>query len=319
MKKPLLLITLVLILITVGLSPSVTARMVAARGLTFRPATATREDNPEQLFGYDASAPFDLKEVSVKEQDGVTIRDIDYAARTSQRGRVKAYIIRPAGKGPFAGVLFFHWLGKPNGDRTQFLNEATALAKQGVVSLLIQGYFPWQVDPVEGQTDRQRVVDETIEVRRALDLLLSQPNVDRKRIGYVGHDYGAMYGSLLSSADKRVKTFVLIAGIGTFSDWSLDYWLKAKPAEFKDSYRQSFKTLEPINLIGGAPPASLLFQFANTDKFISKEAATAFYNAAKEPKEVKWYDTIHEMDVEAARTDRRDWLTQKLGLAKPQG
>ncbi len=277
-----------------------------------------QDQNPVKLLAYDGSVPFALKEVSVKEQDGVTIRDVDYAARTSQRGRVKAYIIRPTGKRPFAGVLFFHWLGRPNGNRNQFVDEAVALAKQGVVSLLIQGYFPWDVEPTDGQTDRQRVIDETIEVRRALDLLLSQPNVDRKRIAYVGHDYGAMYGSVLAGVDKRVKAYVLIAGIGSFSEWSLEYWLKAKPAEFKDSYRQAFTTLEPITLIGRAAPAAIFFQFANTDKFISKDAATAFYDAAREPKQIKWYDTIHEMNVETARKDRREWLTQKLGLRKSQ-
>lgn len=268
------------------------------------------------LFSYDVARPLDVKEVSVKEQDGVTIKDIEYAANSGQRGRVKAFLIRPAGKGPFAGVLFFHWLGEVNGNRNQFVDEAVSLAKQDTVSLLIQGYFPWQVEPSDGETDRRRVIEETVDVRRALDLLLAQPNVDRKRIGFVGHDYGAMYGSLLSSVDKRVKTYVLIAGTGSFSTWSLDYWLKAKPADFKDAYRQSFKMLEPSGLIGRAAPAAVLFQFANTDKYISKEAAMEFYNAAKEPKEIKWYDTIHEMNIESARQDRRTWLAEKLKLGK---
>ncbi len=166
------------------------------------------EDPSARLFDYDRSVAFDLKEESPREQDGVTIRDITYAAYTPQRGRIKAYLIRPAGKGAFAGVLFFHWYGTPNGNRNQFLDEAVSLAKQGTTSLLIQGYFPWAVPPVDARTDRQRVLDETIEVRRALDLLISQPQVDRKRIGYVGHDYGAMYGAINAGVDKRVKTYI---------------------------------------------------------------------------------------------------------------
>jgi dienelactone hydrolase len=267
-------------------------------------------------LAYDHSRAFDLKEVSTKDEAGVTVKDIEYAAYNPQRGRMKAFLIKPSGQGPFAGVLFFHWLGNPNGDRTQFLNEAVALAKQGAVSLLIQGHFPWAVEPSNGETDAQRVADEAIEVRRALDQLLSQPQVDKKRIAFVGHDYGAMYGSVTAAVDKRVKTYVLIAGTGSFSDWSLEYWLKAKPAEFKKSYREAFSELDPHVLISHAAPASLLFQFAQTDKYISKEAATAFYEAAPQPKQIKWYDTIHEMNVESARTDRREWLTEKLNLNK---
>ncbi|HEY0432176.1 MAG TPA: hypothetical protein VGC61_10165 [Pyrinomonadaceae bacterium] len=136
-----------------------------------------------QVFAYDRSVAFDLKEESSKTEDGVTIRDVNYAPYTPERGRIKAFLIHPAGEGRFAGVLFFHWLGEHKSDRTEYLDEAVALAKQGTVSLLIQGYFPWTVAPKDGATDRQRVIDETIEVRRALDLLLTQPGVDRKRIG----------------------------------------------------------------------------------------------------------------------------------------
>ena len=280
------------------------------------PHPQASENEPTALFNYDRSVAFDLKEEPAKDQEGVTIRDVNYAAYTQQRGRIKAYLIQPAGKGPFAGVVFFHWYGKPNGNRAQFLNEAVSLAKQGIVSLLIQGYFPWAVPPADARTDRQRVIDETIEVRRALDLLISQPRVDRQRIGFVGHDYGAMYGAITAAVDKRVKTYILIAGIGSFSNWSLDYWLKAIPAPDKEAYRKALKPIDPITQIMRAAPASLLFQFAKSDEHITRELALAFSGAASRPKQVNWYDGKHELDVEAARDDRRAWLTRQLRLTK---
>lgn len=279
------------------------------------PQPSKTKDESTRLFEYDRSIGFDLQEVSAKEKDGVIIRDVTYAAYTSQRGRIKAYLVEPAGKGPFAGVLFFHWYGTPQGNRDQFLVEAVALAVQGTTSLLIQGYFPWAIAPVDAQTDRERVIDETIEVRRALDLLISRPRVDRKRIGYVGHDYGAMYGAINAGVDKRVKTYILIAGIGSFSNWSLDYWLKAAPAPAKEAYRLALKPIDPITRIAHAKPAALLFQFANSDEHITKEQAIAFYDAASEPKQVKWYEGKHELRIEAARNDRREWLTRQLNLS----
>lgn len=53
-------------------------------------------------FSYKKSTSFDVKEVSAKTENGVTVRDVNYAAHTSERGRVKAYIVSPTGKGRFA-------------------------------------------------------------------------------------------------------------------------------------------------------------------------------------------------------------------------
>jgi len=276
------------------------------------PVASLRAKKPDTtLFTYNRSVAFDLKEESAKEQDGVIIRDVNYAAYAPRHGRIKAYLIKPAGKGPFPGVLFFHWLGDVQSDRTEFLDEAVALGKQGIGSLLIQGYFPWLEEPTEGQADRQQIIDQTIEVRRAVDLLLSQPKVDKRRIGFVGHDYGSMFGAIVSGIDKRLKTYVFVAGMGSFSDWSLKYW----PGPSKNGaevYKQAVRDVDPLGYVAYAAPAALFFQFANKDKFISKDVANAFAAAASKPKQIKWYDATHEMNVEDARNDRREWLARQL-------
>src|SRR5450432_2690644 len=100
-----------------------------------------------QLFAYNQSAPFDLKQESEKAQDGVVIRDLNYAAYAPKHARIKAYLIKPKAKGNFAGIVFFHWLGEVKSDRTEFLDEAVQLAKSGTVSILIEGYFPWKEEP----------------------------------------------------------------------------------------------------------------------------------------------------------------------------
>jgi dienelactone hydrolase len=284
----------------------------SAQSLTFVQSSKTAK-----LFEYDRSAALDLKEESSREQDGISIRDVSFASYSSPDKRVKAYIISPRGKGDFAGVIFFHWYGRPNGNRNQFVDEAVALAKQGTVSLLIQGYFPWAQDPTDAVADRQRVIDQTIDVRRSLDLLLSQPGVNAKRVAFVGHDYGAMYGSILASVDKRVKNYNLIAGIGSFSDWSLRYWLAKDSDGSKEAYRKSLSEVDPMTHIARAKSAKLFFQFANQDEHITKAEAESFFNAAGKTKQIKWYDGKHELNVEAARRDRRAWLTRQLKLVKP--
>lgn len=289
-----------------------TAILLTVSGLMAAPKQPNADTkNP---IAYDPSVALDLKEVSTKEENGVEIKDLNYAAYAASHGRIKAYLVKPQGKGPFAGILYFHWLGRPKGDRTQFLDEAVAIAKQGVVSVLIQGYFPWAEAPIDGPTDRQKIIDQTIEGRRALDLLLAQKEVDKKRVAYVGHDYGCMYGGIISGVDKRVKAYVLIAGLGRFSPWSLKYWPKTA-AHGNEAYEQAVTPLDPISFVAQGAPAAFLFQFANTDEFITKEQATAFFDQASKPKEIKFYDAEHDLNIDAARKDRHDWLVRQLRLA----
>lgn len=289
---------------------SLTTIWPAARSNPLPKAAVTKT---AKLFDYERRAPFELSETFTRKQGGVIVRDVSYASYAHRHGRIKAYIVKPDSGGPHAGVVFFHWLGRFKSDRTQFLDEAVTLAHHGVVSVLIQGFFPWSEAPTEAKVDRQLVIDQTIEVRRAFDLLLAQPGVDPKRIGFVGHDYGAMYGSIVAGLDKRAKAYVLVAGLGNFGDWSLKYW-PVTGKQGAETYRQIMMEVDPIQYISRAKHAKLLFQFAQQDIFISKSAADQFYGAASEPKQAKWYDTEHDLNVEAARVDRREWLTQQLRL-----
>jgi dienelactone hydrolase len=264
------------------------------------------------LFDYDSSQPLDMKEATVKQQDGIAIHDISYASVITGE-RVSAYLVVPPGKGSFAGIVFMHWLGSPHGNRDEFLDEAVALAKQGVISLLVQGRFPWSVTPKNLAADRQAIVDQVIDLRRAFDLLLSQPSVDAGRIGYVGHDFGAMYGGILADVDKRAKAYVLMAGTATFSAWFLTYWAPAQGSQNRLTYTQAMQVFDPISHVAYAAPAVLFFQFANSDRFIPKDVAQQFYDAGTEPKSITWYDASHGLN-EQARADRVKWLSEQLSL-----
>ncbi len=298
-------------------APSATAAVTTAPTTTPKPQpsptpTLIPHDEISQLFDYDTSQPLDVQEAKVQDQAGIAVHDISYASVITNE-RVSAYLVVPPGKGPFAGVVFMHWLGSPHGDRSEFLDEAVALAKQGVTSVLIQGRFPWSVQPHDLAADQQAIVDQVIDVRRAFDLLLAQPGVDAQRIGYVGHDFGAMYGSILADVDRRAKAYVLMAGTATFSDWFLTYWAPAVGKQGRIDYTQAMRVFDPIYHVAHAAPAALFFQFANTDRFIAKAVAQQFYAAGSEPKSINWYDASHTLN-DQARTDRVKWLSDQLSL-----
>ena len=62
------------------------------------------------------------------------------------------------------------------------------------------------------EEDYARSIQQVKDLRRALDVLLAQPNVDPARVAFVGHDFGAMYGVLEAANDKRIQGIRLHGG-----------------------------------------------------------------------------------------------------------
>jgi predicted esterase len=146
---------------------------------------------------------------------------------------LNALVIAPAGslkKAP--AVLWVHWLGETaTTNHTEFQSDALALVKNGVVSMLVD--MPWsQKDWFNGvrttDADYANTIAQVIALRRALDCLVKYPGVDKTRIAYVGHDFGAMVGALLLAVDGRPSYAVLMAPTLSFWEW---YLLGKQPAD----------------------------------------------------------------------------------------
>ena len=138
------------------------------------------------------------------ERDGARIHDVSVAD-------AEAFLVEPVDGGRGSAVLFLHWFDTdaPDGNRTQFVDEAVELARDhGVVPILPQGQFPWAGDPTDAAADAARIRAEVERHRAALDLLAARPDVQDGRIGLVGHDFGAMHGILLAADDPRIAAAV---------------------------------------------------------------------------------------------------------------
>lgn len=162
---------------------------------------ATAAQTLEMLahFDYDKKASLGIKELGKEQRGDVTIHDITYVS--PKGGVVPAYLVVPKGKGPFAAVVWGHWYWSNSlmRNRKQFLEEAIALAPAGVVSLLVDGPVarPGHVPNNEPMNEQQvtEMVQEVVDMRRGVDLLLKRDDVDKKRIAYVGHSYHAVIGA----------------------------------------------------------------------------------------------------------------------------
>jgi fermentation-respiration switch protein FrsA (DUF1100 family) len=68
------------------------------------------------------------------------------------------------------------------------------------------------------------------------------------------------------------------------------------------------------NYIGHAPAIPKLFQSAWYDPGVPHKDSQDFFDAASGPKELKWYDTGHDIDDIAAMADRARFLALALQL-----
>ena len=269
---------------------------------------------PPSLFDYDSTRPLDVRETGRREEGGVVLRDITYA--TLSGGTNAATLIAPKvpAPRPAPAILFVHWYGPPapTSNRTQFIPDGVALARQGVTSLLID--TPWSVPAWfprrKREEDYTRSVQQVRDLRRALDVLLAQPGIDRTRVAYVGHDFGAMYGTLAAAVDQRVTHFVFMAGTASFTDWFL-YGPKLE-GEARDRFVAQLAPLDPVRWLAKLR-GPLLLQFADADEHVSTARREQLAAAAPKGAEVRVYKAGHALNEDSTR-ERLTWLRSVLGV-----
>jgi len=262
---------------------------------------------PAAAFAYAQDRPLDLRVAATTTQGATTVQDVTFTDAAGT-GRIHANLVLPSAPDGSA-VLFVHWLGDdPKATNLEeFKPDALALAAKGTTSLLIDA--PWQqptwFDKIRTPaTDYADSIAEVKNLRRSLDVLLATRGVDPHKLAYVGHDFGAMYGAVLSGVDPRPAYYVLAAGTTTFSQWFL---LGAKPAD-QAAYVASMQPLDPLPYLARSQARGFLLQFAQHDAYIPIAKAQAFAAAAPEPKRIIFYNADHALATPAARTDRLAWL-----------
>jgi dienelactone hydrolase len=280
---------------------------------------ATAQDQIKSLaraFAYDSAAPLDVRQQDSTFVGRAIVRDITYAS--PKGGRVPAYLIVPAGSGPFAGVVFVHW---GQGNRSEFVAEALMLASHGVESLLIDAPYNRVDDPNRKKPDpdgeRDGYIQLVVDIRRGIDLLVARADVDRARIGYVGHSLGATWAGVVAGLDHRLKALVLMGGLPTLTEFDFPDPLVQQEATSRsrtalDAYVRAIAPINPIRFVGRSSPAQLFFQWATFDRYISKRAAQRYFDAAGEPKTQQYYVSSHEFNDPRARADRDRFLATHL-------
>ena len=142
--------------------------------------------------------------------------------------------------------------------------------------------------------DYANSIAQVIDLRRSLDVLLAQPDIDRNRISYVGHDFSAMYGAIL-------------AGVDTRPSWT-------KPADVQ-AYVAQMAPLDPVAFLSESKARAYYFQFSSHDRYITPEHELEFFGAASvEPDSIvnvfEFRLNQHDIAVGVVNTEYEDFTRE---------
>jgi dienelactone hydrolase len=229
--------------------------------------------------------------------------------------QMNSVIVAPDAPKNAPAVLWVHWLGEvATTNHTEFMSDAQELAKHGVVSVLVD--MPWsQKDWFTGlrtpENDYADTIAQVISLRRALDCLTALPGVDKSRVAYVGHDFGAMDGALLLAVDERPAYAVLMTPTLSYWEW---YLLGKQPAD-PAAYVARMSAFDLPGWLAKGKQKATLLQFGQLDEYVAQATGIALRNATpNRDRTLKAYKLDHALDDVTAHDDRRTWLTSHLGV-----
>jgi dienelactone hydrolase len=279
---------------------------------TGHPASTSGTPTFEALsaqFDYDRSASLDLVAGDAGTFGDATARSLTFVS--PKGGRASALLVAPLGPGPFPAVLMMPGSNQPP---ETFTPIALELAGHGAVVLIAD-----QSQTRPGHTplfaftsaERDEFIQTVIDLRRAVDVLATRPNVDPQRVAFWGFSHGAFIGGILAGVERRVGSYVLQSGAGA------DYLRNNAPLRLRDpealrAYLETVASIDPNVYIAHASPSAVFLQNGSLDHTYTAAGVAAWQNAASEPKKIATYDADHPLDA-AARADAFAWLASRIG------
>lgn len=178
-----------------------------------RQRTALREQVEHWIFGRMPPQPANLQATvtASRREGGATVREVRLAFGPGQRASLRVELVIPDGKGPFPVFLTNHARNRP------WIYTAV---RRGYIAAVYHA-----TDPTYGNGDDS---DAWIEIypeydwsclarwawaaSRAVDYLVTLPEVDRAKIGLAGHSRNGKQALLAAAFDERIGAVVPSSG-----------------------------------------------------------------------------------------------------------
>jgi dienelactone hydrolase len=285
------------------------------------------------FYKYDPGLPLNGKLEPLDEKVDQTRYRLAYDSVHDQR--VTAILSIPKRfSPPFPAVLLMHGSGGHK-DSDYIRMASSTLTSQGYATLSIDSQY-------RGDRKRQGVTGEllnpdsfrmrdawvqtVVDLRRAVDYLVSRPDIDAGRIGYLGFSMGGMLGACLGGVEPRVSCFLLAVPGGGLVKIAEEiekhpalkrYWPVTITPEVMKRVEEFALVCDPIHFVGKVLPRPLLIIVANHDELIPREASQMLVEAAHAmPENVMRMETGHVL-TPAVIFDIKAFFIAHLGKRAP--
>lgn len=296
-----------------------------AQGEDQKPVTL--DDLRLAFYDYDHSLPLnaELKQLPDANSAEAALRTRWHLAYDSAHDqRVTAIFTLPKRfSPPFPAVILLAGSGgHKDSDYVRFAAEL--MSTLGYATLSIDAQYHGErarpnrsddVHNIASVTERDAWIQTVIDLRRAVDYLQSRPDIDGKRIGYLGFSEGGILGGVFIGVEPRVSCACLAIPGGGFVAWAkaLGYYNEANARAIE----VAAAIIDPVNFIGRFSPRPLLMLSARKDELIPRFATEALFNAARNPKQIIWYDSGHVLPPKALLVDAKAFFVEHLGRRTP--
>jgi dienelactone hydrolase len=291
------------------------------------PAKPTAAGAPYAIAGvrYEPGAPLDAAATPL---NGEGVRSFSVRFRGANGETVPGLLSLPPGAEgakPAPCVLLLHGLG---GSKGQMLLPALALARRGYATLAIDIAGHGERARIGGKEPsaytlaemRQGAAQTVVDLRRAVDFLTTRPEIDKKRLGFVGVSLGGILGGVFVADEPRVRAACLWAAGG---DWGKLVITSAHPTVQKlraagtitadaAAIEAQMAEVDPARTAGRIAPRPLLMINGDRDTIVPRACTDALFAAAREPKRIDFLPGGHVPDPMGMMERTVAWLDKNL-------
>ncbi len=284
-------------------------------------AACARSNSDSHFYrGYDPEFPLNVSIESVEEKEAYTREHFFFDSNAEHR--IPALMAVPHEDGPHPLIIFVHGVGQ----RKEFLDEiAEPFVEAGFAKVTFDQHDRGErslerAGPIRRTWAMRRRTALTVnEIRRLVDFAESREDLDHERVYLVGASFGAITGATAAAFEDRLQASVLTYGGGHLPTLFLSPAVKDEIGFLVYPLRYLawafFYPADPIHHVADASPRPILMQNGLEDRLIPPESAERLYEAAREPKEIIWYEGDHigldEDAVEEVIDDSIAWLLKQ--------
>lgn len=285
--------------------------------------------------------PLDVRVVSEEETEHYTRRKVSFAAELDADGqvdRVPAWLLIPKNLPPgkrVAAMLCLHQTNRGGKDSPAGLFDRSSqhyaheLAQRGYVCLA-PDYPSFGEYDYDFERAGEPYVSGTMKAIwnnvRAVDLLESLPEVDRDRIGCIGHSLGGHNGLFTAPFDLRIRAVVTSCGFtafhryygGKLAGWTSDRYMprirdvyENDPDRMPFDFHEVLAAIAPRPVFVCAPRRDSNFDLAGVKEVVAEAAGVYRRLGAESNLHAEYPDEAHDFP-DTVRQAAYQWLDEQL-------